>query len=135
MAFEAFDTSKMDEYAAQAKASWGETPEWKEYERKSAGRTKEDDRVLGDELMSLFKPFARMAAEGVDPACEEALAQAKRIQDYISEHFYACSDEVFLQLGRAYGAGGDFTRNIDAAAGTGAAAFATQAIEASLNRK
>ena len=55
MAFEAFDTSKMDEYAAQAKASWGETPEWKEYERKSAGRTKEDERTMGDELLSLVK--------------------------------------------------------------------------------
>ena len=134
MAFEAFDTSKMDEYAAQAKASWGETPEWKEYERKSAGRTKEDERAMGDELMSLFKPFARMAAEGADPASEAATTQAKRIQDYISEHFYTCSDEVFLQLGRTYGAGGDFTRNIDAAAGAGAAAFATQAIEAYLQR-
>ena len=33
--FEAFDTSKIDEYAAQAKAYWGKTPAYKEFEEKS----------------------------------------------------------------------------------------------------
>ena len=35
--FEAFDTSKIDEYAAQAKAYWGKTPAYKEFEEKSTG--------------------------------------------------------------------------------------------------
>ena len=39
--FTAFDTKKIDDYAREAKASWGTTPEWKEYEQKSKGRTKE----------------------------------------------------------------------------------------------
>ena len=130
LAFEAFDTSKLDEYAAQAKASWGSSPEWKDYERKSAGRTKEQEVAMGAELMRLFEPFAQMAATGVDPASKEATDQARRIQDFISEHFYQCSDEVFAQLGRSYGAGGEFTRNINAAAGEGAAEFAARAVEA-----
>lgn len=130
LTFEAFDTSKMDEYAAQAKASWGASPEWKEYERKSAGRTKQEESALGEAMMALFEPFGRMAADGADPTCEEAQAQAKQIQAYISEHFYACSDEVFLQLGRGYGSGGDFTRSIDAHAGNGAGEFAMKAVEA-----
>lgn len=29
LAFDAFDTSKIEEYAAQAKATWGASPEWK----------------------------------------------------------------------------------------------------------
>ena len=32
MDFEPFDTSKIDGYAAQAKASWGTTPEYREFE-------------------------------------------------------------------------------------------------------
>lgn len=32
--FEAFDTSKMEEYAARAKASWGKTQEYAEFERR-----------------------------------------------------------------------------------------------------
>ena len=36
--FEAFDTRKIDEYARQAKATWGTTDAYKEYEQKSKGR-------------------------------------------------------------------------------------------------
>lgn len=130
LTFKPFDTSKIDEYAAQAKASWGSSAEWKEYEAKSAGRTREEERILGEGLFELFKPFGSMVAEGVDPTSAEAVAQAKCIQDYISEHFYTCSDEILLSLGRMYGSGGDFTRNINAQAGEGAAEFAALAIEA-----
>ena len=41
MSFDAFDTRKIDEYAAQAKASWGTTDAYKEFEKKSAGRSRE----------------------------------------------------------------------------------------------
>ena len=34
MDFSAFDTKKIDEYTAQAKASWGETSEYHEFEQK-----------------------------------------------------------------------------------------------------
>lgn len=135
MSFERFDTSKMDEYAAQAKASWGTTSAWKEYEEKSTSRTKEDEKVLGSDLMALFVPFGHMATEGVDPACAEALAQAKLIQDFISEHYYHCPDEIFAQLGRAYGSGGEFTHNINVAAGEGAAEFASRAVKAYVTSK
>lgn len=134
MTFKPFDKSKIDEYAEAAKASWGETPAWQEYERKSTGRSKEEEGMLGQEMMALFEPFGRMAAEEADPASSEATAQAKRIQDFITVHYYTCTDEIFGQLGRAYGAGGDFTRNIDAAAGEGAAKFAMRAVEALLRR-
>jgi DNA-binding transcriptional MerR regulator len=130
MSFEQFDTSKMDEYAARAKASWGKTSAWKEYEAKSAGRTKEEDKMLGNDMMALFVPFGRMAAEGVDPACEEAIAQAKLIQDFITGHYYRCTDEIFAQLGNAYGDGGEFTHNINHVAGEGAAEFASRAVKA-----
>lgn len=130
MTFEPFDTSALEQYAEKAKQSWGATPEWQEYERKSKGRSMKDEQEMGAELMSLFVPFAQLAEAGVSPESDEAKAQARRIQAFISDHYYACSDEVFLQLGRAYGCGGDFTRNIDAAAGSGAAEFAMHAIEA-----
>ena len=130
MSFEAFDTSKIDEYAQQAKASWGDTREWKEFEVKSASRSAQDEKALGNDLLALFEPFARMAAEGLDPASDAAQAQARTVQDFISAHYYQCSDEVFKQLGVVYGSGGDFTRNINAAAGEGAAEFASRAIAA-----
>ena len=129
VSFEAFDTNKMDEYAAQAKASWGDTSEWAEYEQKHGGRSVGEEADLGKELMALFVPFGSMAAAGVDPASEEAREQAALIQSFITQHYYTCSNETFAQLGQMYGAGGEFTDNINAAAGPGAAEFAAKAVE------
>ncbi len=39
MDFTAFDTTKLEEYAHQAKQAWGTTPEYQEFEGKSAKRT------------------------------------------------------------------------------------------------
>ena len=36
--FTVFDMKKIDEYARQAKASWGQTPEYREFEEKSRDR-------------------------------------------------------------------------------------------------
>lgn len=132
--FGPFDTSKLDEYAAQAKASWGATPQWEEYEDKWAGRPKEEQAAMGERLMELFVPFGRMAAEGADPSCDEAQAQVGKIQTFITENYYTCTDYILAGLGQAYGSGGDFTRNINAAAGPGAAEFAAAAVRAHCDR-
>jgi len=44
--YSALDKKKMEEYAAQAKATWGSTPEYKEYEQKAKGRSSEEDRKI-----------------------------------------------------------------------------------------
>ena len=129
MSFKPFDTSRLDEYAARAKESWGKTPQWAEYEQRWAGRTEQDERDMGERLMGLFVPFGKMAADGADPACEEAQAQVAAIQSFITENAYTCTNEILAHLGRAYGSGGDFTRNINDAAGPGAAEFAAAAVE------
>lgn len=132
--FEPFDTGKLDEYAEQAKASWGRTPQWKDYEGKWAGRSKGEQVAVGKSLMELFVPFGRMPADEADPSCEEALAQVAKIQAFITENYYDCTDEILAGLGKAYGSGGDFTRNINAAAGPGAAEFAAAAVRAYCER-
>ena len=126
--FAAFDTGKLDAYKEQAKARWGTTSAWAEYEKRSAGRTAKEEHGMGEELMGLFAPFAKMAADGADPASSEARAVARGIQAYITEHFYPCTDEIFAGLGAMYGSGGEFTRNINAVAGEGAAEFAAKVI-------
>jgi len=128
MDFKAFDTSKMDEYAARAKAEWGATPEYKEFEEKDRMRTPGDQKEILAQMMGLFVEFGAMKDSA--PDAPEAQAQVKKLQAFISEHFYQCSDEVLAGLGQMYGAGGEFTANIDEAAGDGTAVFASRAIEA-----
>lgn len=127
MDFSTFDTGKIDEYAAQAKVAWGATPEYREFEQKRKGRTKERDQAIAAGLMAIFRDFG--AIRETDPAAAPAQALAKRLQDYITEHYYHCSNQVLSGLGRMYAAGGDFTKNIDSYGGEGTAAFANEAIQ------
>ena len=78
--------------------------------------------------MELFKEFA--AVKDGAPDAPQAQAAVQTLQAYISAHFYSCSNDVLKGLGQMYGAGGEFTENIDAYAGEGTAAFAAKAIEA-----
>lgn len=126
--FKAFDTRKIDEYAREAKASWGQTPEWKEYEQKSKGRTKEQTAAISEGMMDIFRAFG--AIRDTDPASEEAQALVNRLQSYITEHFYTCSDKILLGLSKMYGGGGSMTENIDTVGGPGTGEFAQAAVEA-----
>ena len=133
MSFEAFDTRKIDEYAAQAKASWGTTDAYKEYEQKSAGRTEETQQKLNVEMMSIFAEFGKI--KDMAPDCEEAVALARKLQDHITEHYYTCTDKILLGLGAMYAGGGDLTTNIDKVGGEGTAVFACEAIKAMIAKK
>ena len=127
MSFEAFDTKKIDEYAAKAKASWGQTDAYKEYEQKSEGRTKEVQQKLNIEMMDIFAQFGKIKDQ--KPDSEEAIGLAKKLQDHITENYYTCTNEILQSLGEMYAGGGDFTDNIDKVGGTGTAVFANEAIK------
>ena len=127
LTFDAFDTRKIDEYAAQAKASWGTTPAYKEFEEKSKGRTKEEDKKIYQGMIDIFAEFG--AVRNTDPASGDAQALVKKLQDYITEHMYTCTKEILGGLGRMYGGGGDFTTSIDSIGGEGTAVFSARAIE------
>ena len=128
LGFEAFDTRKIDEYAARAKESWGKTDAWKEYEQKSAGRSREEEIILGERMMTIFAEFGQVIDKG--PESAEAQMLVKRLQNYITENFYTCTDEILESLGLIYAGGGDMTDNIDKVGGEGTAGFANEAIEA-----
>lgn len=128
MNFTAFDTQKIDEYARQAKASYGQTAEYKEYMQKSAGRTREEEKQLGMELMALLAAFGGML--DMDPASEIPQAQVAKVKAFITENMYACSDGILRNLGRMYAGAESMRDNIDAAGGPRTAEYAHRAIEA-----
>ena len=132
MDFSAFDTAKLDEYAARAKEAWGETPAYKEFVQKTKGRTDTETMELNRQLMAVFADFG--AVRDTDPAGEEAQALVRRLQDFITAHYYNCTDRILSGLGQMYAAGGEMTENIDKAGGAGTAAFAAKAIAAYCSR-
>lgn len=127
MDFSAFDTSKIDEYAMQAKATYGNTTYYKEYEEKNKDKTTEEMQGLSDDMMQLFVEFGQMKDEEV--ASERAQGQVKKLRDFINTNFYTCTNEILKLLGKMYSGGGSITENIDNAGGKGTAEFVAEAIE------
>ncbi len=125
--FKAFDTRKIDEYTQKARETWGNTPEYREFEARRGDVTPEQDRAAEREMMAIFREFAAAQQDG--PASPRAQALVKKLQDFITENFYTCSKQVLAGLGKMYAGGGEFTQNIDACAGEGTAAFVNEAIE------
>ena len=130
MKFEAFDTTKIEQYAAEAKASWGSSPAWQEYEGRRAGRSPEQEKRLGEGMMTLMAEFGAMKA--MDPAAPEVRSQVEKLRAYITEHYYTCTDDILRGLGAMYAGGGRMTENIDSAGGPGTGAFIQRAILAVL---
>ena len=127
MDFNVFDTTKMDEYARRAKEQWGQTSEYKEYEENVNNQSLDAQKMAWKNLMLIFVEFGNMKDK--EPEHSEVQLEVKKLQDYISEHFYKCSNEILMGLGAMYAAGGGFTENIDKAAGSGTAVFVAKAIE------
>lgn len=127
MDFSAFDTRKMDEYAKRAKEQWGNSAEYKEFEEKAQNWTSEDEQMMAKDFMQLFVEFGELKNE--KPGDSKVQDQVKKLQDYITEYFYKCTDEILSSLGQMYGGGGEFTDNINAVGGVGTAEFTAEAIQ------
>lgn len=127
MDFKAFDRSKLDEYSRRAKELYGNMPEYKEMEEKQKNRTEEDEKILADRFMLFFKEAGEM--KNMNPASDDAQNLVRRLQDYITQNLYTCTNKILRGLGKMYSGGGDFTTNIDAYGGEGTAIFVADAIE------
>ena len=56
-------------------------------------------------------------------------SQVRKIQDYITDHFYICSNKILCVFGRMYPGGGELTEKIDDVGGIGTGEFASTAID------
>ena len=127
MDFEGFDPKKMDQYSTQAKALYGKTDAYKEFSQKSAGRTAQQEKDLGAQVMDFFAKLGKMRP--CDPGCEEAQAWAKELQDFFTANYYTCTPQILRSLAGSYAGGGSMTENIDKVGGAGTGAFAKEVID------
>lgn len=127
MSFEGFDPKKLDQYSTQAKALYGKTDAYEEFEQKSAGRTAQQEKDLGAQVMDFFARLGKMRP--CDPACEEAQSWAKELQDFFTANYYTCTPQILGSLAESYAGGGSMTENIDKVGGAGTGAFAKEVID------
>lgn len=126
MDFKPFDTSKLDEYAKEAKERWGDSAAYEESAKKTRNYSKEDWDMANGQMSAIFAEFGQLK----DQPPESPLAQqtVKKLQDFINQFFYACDNEVLAGLGQMYTSDQRFRENIDKMGGSGTAEFAGKAI-------
>ena len=118
-----FDNSKFDK---EAQEKWGQTQAYQEYEKKHCSKQKQASLAEGMDL--IMADFALCMKQGEAPDSQEAQCLVKKLQSYITEHYYHCTNEILAGLGQMYVADPRFQNNIDQHA-TGTAAFIREAIE------
>ncbi len=130
MDFHAFNREELDHYTQEVKERWGATQAYAEFVEKSRGLTQNQRDEAVEQLLSRFAQLGalrRQQYSPTDPAVQETLSD---LQDFISNHYYHCTDEILQGLGELYVSDPRMQANIDQAGGDGTAEFVHQAIAA-----
>ena len=123
----AFDNSEFEKYKSEAKKRWGNTDAYKEHAQKTKNYGKDKWNSLIADMDDIFREFAVCMKNGNDSNAEESQSLVKKLQNHISENYYACTKEILFGLGQMYVADERFKNNIDKHA-DGTAEFIGEAI-------
>lgn len=112
--FEGFDMTPIEEhkrkYAAEARQKYGDAV-MDAVEKRTDNYTKDDWAQIMAKSGSIFaKVIAAMDRGPADPQVQEAVGE---LRQWITDHFYDCTTEIFRGLGDLYVTDERFTANID----------------------
>ena len=119
----------MKNHEIEARSRWGNTDAYCEHEKKTKNYTKEKWAEVNNGLMAIFVEFAERKSGGFVVNSPEVQTLVVKLQEYITQNYYACTDEILAGLGNMYVADERFKKNIDKY-GEGTAEFASEAIAA-----
>ncbi len=117
----------MKNYENEARERWGNTAAYREHEQKTKNYTNEDWTGANDGLMAIFAEFAICKNNGASADSTEAQALVAKLQTYITDNYYTCTNDILAGLGKMYVADERFKNNIDKY-GEGTADFVAEAI-------
>ena len=124
----AFDNSEFEKHKAEAREKWGNTQAYKEHQEKTQNYSKQKWNDLAQGMDDIMAEFALSMRNREAPASTEAQNLVKKLQSFITEHYYHCTKEILLGLGQMYVADERFRSNIDRHA-DGTASFICEAIQ------
>ena len=122
----------MKEYKTEARERWGNTDAYREHEKKTKNYTKEKWAEINEGLMAIFAEFAECKNHEYDVNSPETQSLVVKLQEYITQNYYTCTNEILVGLGQMYVADERFKKNIDKY-GEGTAEFAAKAIKCYCN--
>ncbi|MBE6817279.1 MAG: hypothetical protein E7520_06235 [Ruminococcaceae bacterium] len=114
-------------FEKEVKERWGNTEAYAEFNEKTKDYSKERFADINAGLEYIFRDFAELMQSGAEPISAEAQALVKKLQEYITENYYTCTDEILKGLGQMYVADDRLKDNIDKYA-DGTAEFVSKAI-------
>ena len=118
----------MNNYDIEVKQRFGNTDAYKEHAEKTANYTADKWQEVNDGLMSVLTKFADCMQNGNTADSDKAQALVIELQDYITDNYYTCTNEILAGLGQMYVADERFKNNIDKN-GVGTAEFISEAIK------
>ena len=121
-------------YKLEARERWGNTDTYREHEQKTKNYTKEKWAEANDGLMAIFAEFATLKNDEFTANSFEVQSLVGKLQDFITENYYTCTDEILAGLGKMYVADERFKKNIDKY-GEGTAEFAAEGIRVYVENK
>ena len=122
---------KMNDYKAEVKQKWGNTDAYKEYAEKSKSYSQKDEQDMMAGMDSVMAEFASCMQSGAAADSDDAKAMVKKLQGFITDNFYTCTDQILAGLGQMYVADERFKNNIDKH-GEGTAEYISAAIAAAM---
>lgn len=120
-------------YKKEAEKLWGDTEAFKESEKRVSKRSDKENTAVNDGLMQIFASFGKIKENA--PDSENAQSMVKELQNYITDNFYPCTDEILKGLGQMYTGDSRFKANIDRMGGSGTAQFVSEAVKSYCERK
>ena len=122
----------MKNYENEARSRWGNTDAFREHEQKTKNYTKEKWAEANEGLLAIFAEVATLKKGGATADSAEAQALVAKLQAYITENYYTCTDDILAGLGKMYVSDERFKKNINKY-GEGTADFVADAIAARFN--
>ncbi|NCC87510.1 MAG: MerR family transcriptional regulator [Clostridia bacterium] len=130
MSFKEFDMSQMEkakkEFAEEVKEKWGNTSAYAESEQRTKNYGSKEWTKINEKSSKIFLWFAQNTDKNSSEP--EVLEMVKTWQDYITNNFYKCTNEILFSLADMYVYDERFKNNIDQF-GEGTAQFMRDAIK------
>lgn len=130
---EMFDGFQPEEHRAEAEERWGNTPAWKESQRRVNSYGPEEWKAIKAEDRAILDELAACQAAGDSPDSETAMAAAEKHRLHIDRWFYSCSPFMHQALSQMYVTDPRFAEYFDRRA-DGLAGFVSAAIAANAAR-
>lgn len=136
MSFQEFDTSELDTaraaYAAEAKERWGKTDAYRQSAEKTARYGKADWDNATAKMDALLEQLALHLDDAPDSGAVQQLVGGW--QQFITDTYYDCTDEILAGLGQLYVSDERFTKSMDKFA-PGTARLLSDGIAARFDKK